>query len=182
VEHLGEAAQSDVDGSGVDAGGAFPMFVAGGQLGDPVLDLVVVALDPGDHQGPAAVVVAERGCVPLGPVRDHVVDAVLGCELGGESRAGGRHCGVVDVAVPRGDEQQHVGHARVESLGERVVGAFGFGGRVVEPAGREVIGNPATEGTGDREHQHGGDDDGPGVVRGESGEPGEHATASLGRG
>ena len=37
------------------------------------------------------------------------------------------------------------------------------------------------EGAGQREHDDGSDDDGPGVVRGESGEPGEHGAASLGR-
>ena len=81
-----------------------------------------------------------------------------------------------------GDQQQQVGHAGVELLGQRVVGPLGLGGRVVESAGREVIGDAAAEGTGDSEQHDGGDDDGPGVVRGESGEPGEHGTASLGRG
>ena len=70
------------------------------------------------------------------------LDPRLGGQLGGEGPAGGGDGGVVDVAVRGRHQQDEVGLARVEHVLEDLAGPGGLGGRVVEPAGGQVLGHP----------------------------------------
>ena len=57
------------------------------------------------------------------------------------------------------DEEDDVGDAGLEPLGEGLVGPRRLGGRVLETAGRQVLGDAAAERAGHQDEEDGGDDD-----------------------
>ncbi len=174
VEHLCEPAHLDVDDARAVPGCGLAL-VARRDLLDALVDEIVVAGDAGDHERPGAVVVAQRRRTALRPVRHDVGHALLGGELVGQSPAGGLDVGGVDVAaVGHGDEQHHVRDAGVEPFGEGLVGAGRLGRRVLEAAGRQVLGDASTEGPGEHDEEEGGDQHPAGPAGGDVGEAGEH--------
>ena len=169
VEDLGEAADLDRDRLARAV-----LAVARPELGDALLHLVVVAGDVGDDEGPVAVVVAQRRGAALRPVGHDVGDVVLGGQLVGQGPPGLGHLGGVHVAAGGGDEEDEVGHAGVEPLGQGVLRAGGFRRRVDEPARRQVLGDPAAEGAGEHDEQDGGDQHAAAAPGREVGEAREH--------
>ena len=133
AEHLGEARHRHVEG---------PVAVAaaegGRDLGDRLVDRVLVAAEAGEHERLRAVLAPQRGRRGEAPVRDRLLRPVGGRELGGERRARGDRRRGVDPAG-RGHDEHDVGLARPELLAEGVAGEVRLGARVLEAAAREVL-------------------------------------------
>ncbi len=183
VEHLGEAGDRDVElPAAVEGDRALEL---GGELGDPVVDLVLGPHDAGEHERLVARPVAQRRDVAEGPVRHDVGHVALGCEPVGERGPGRRDGCVVDGGGPAGhavggvDEQDHVGRADPEGLEQRLVGPERLRVRIVEAARGQLGGDVAAERSGDGEEDDGGHQGQTTAGHGEACESGEHEVDTV---
>ena len=151
AEHGAEAANLHVDDLVVER------VERGHELVGDVVDLVVAALDPSEHERLVATFAAQRRVLTEGPVREDVGEARVAEPLR-EPVTGELGRGVVDVPGLGGDEQDQVRRCRAELVEQRGVGLERLGVGVVEPARRQVFGDPAADAARDDEQRGGSDE------------------------